>query len=154
MSTRDRFVGLAWLMLLPTTTVAAPPPQAAADGAAVTRLEQRWIADIAGGNRDDLATILADDYRDLDWQGHPRNKVALLAAIGKPRNSTQRITQLDVRVWGNAAVATGINQVQTRSTGRTVEIAFTDVFARIDGHWHAVSSQETVRRPTASAKKS
>lgn len=154
MSTRNRVVGLACLTLLPTMTVAAPPLQVAADMAAVTKLEQRWIADIASGNRGDLATILADDYRDINWQGNTRDKAALLTAIGKPRNTTQHISQLDVRVWGDAAVATGINRVQTSGKGGIVEVAFTDVFARIDGRWRAVSSQETVRRLPASVKKS
>jgi hypothetical protein len=29
-----------------------------------------------------------------------------------------------------------------------VEVSFTDVFARIDGRWLAVSSQETLRKPS------
>jgi len=51
-------------------------------------------------------------------------------------------------VWGDTAIATGINEVRSRSKGWTVEVPFTDVFARIDGHWLAVSSQETVRQPS------
>jgi hypothetical protein len=32
-----------------------------------------------------------------------------------------------------------------------VEVSFTDVFARIDGNWRAVSSQETLRKPPAAS---
>jgi len=111
------------------------------------------IADIGAGNREDLAVILADDYRDIDWRGQIRDKHTMLAASHKSTDKTQHITQLRVRVWGDTAVATGINQVHSASKGWTVEIPFTDVFARIDGHWRAVASQETVRTPPSPANR-
>lgn len=141
---------LAALMALPARSGAAPPGVPGADRAAIEKLEQRWIADIAQGDRDDLATILADDYRDVDWQGRVRDKNALLAGIHRSADTSQHITELHVRAWGDTAVATGINEVHSRGDDRTVEVAFTDVFARVDGHWRAISSQETVRRPPAS----
>jgi hypothetical protein len=141
------------LMGLPCLSSAAPPPQTASttQGAArrsVEELEQRWIADIARGDRDDLATLLAADYRDIDWKGRMRDKPALLAGLHASADTTQHITHLRVRAWGDTAVATGINQVHSHSKGWTVEVPFTDVFAWIGGHWLAVSSQETVRKPT------
>lgn len=140
------------LMALPVWSAAATPPQTASDARsvaqhAVEKLEQRWIADIAHGDRDDLATLLADDYRDIDWKGDVRDKTTLLASLHPSADATQHITHLQVRVWGDTAVATGINEVHSRSKGWTVEVPFTDVFARIDGHWLAVSSQETLRKP-------
>jgi ketosteroid isomerase-like protein len=122
---------------------------------AVANLEQRWLADLADGNRRDLAMILADDYRDIDWRGHPRNKTELMAGLHHPPTSTQRITDLQVRVWGDTAVATGVNHVQSTTRGWSVEVSFTDVFAHVDGHWRAVSSQETLRkRATPQARQS
>ena len=76
------------------------------------------------------------------------NKPTLLASLHASADATQHVTQLQVRVWGDTAIATGINEVRSRSKGWTVEVPFTDVFARIDGHWLAVSSQETVRQPS------
>lgn len=157
MNLRTRIVWLVCLAAPPMFSIAAAPAQtssATAAMAAVTRLEQRWVADIANGNGGDLALILADDFRDIDFQGRTRDEAALLTAAGKPRHATQRIRQLRVRVWGNTAVATGINEVPSTSKGWTVEVPFTDVFARIDGHWRAVSSQETLRKPAAPASRS
>ncbi len=141
------------LMALPLLAAAATPPQAAVNAQsvaqrAVEKLEQRWLADIARGDRDDLAAMLADDYRDIDWNGDTRDKPTLLASLHASADATQHVTQLQVRVWGDTAIATGINEVRSRSKGWTVEVPFTDVFARIDGHWLAVSSQETVRQPS------
>jgi len=150
-----RGTAFALLMAMSALSSAAAPSQSAssrqsADQLAVGKLEQRWVADIMQGDRDDLATILADDYRDIDWQGHIRDRQALLAGIHRSPATSQRITHLDVRVWGDAAVATGVNEVHSAGKGRAVEVSFTDVFARIDSHWRAVASQETVRKPSSS----
>ncbi|MGH8214838.1 MAG: nuclear transport factor 2 family protein [Rhodanobacteraceae bacterium] len=133
-----------------TGDVPAATRSAQADDLAVTQLEQRWIADIERGDRDDLAAMLADDYRDIDWQGRIRDKQAVLAAIAKPSGTSQHIRNLRVRAWGDTAVATGTNEVHSAAKGWTAEVSFSDVFARIDGHWRAVASQETLRKSPGS----
>ena len=135
-----------------TIACAAPAfPQTAAasiatDRAAVTQLEQRWLAAVSpGGDRGALDGILADDYVDTDWQGHLRNKADLLAGT-TANDVSEHVTGMRVRVWGDTAVATGINHVHSGAKGWSVDVAFTDVFSRIDGRWRAVSSQETLRK--------
>lgn len=122
-------------------------PAAAADTATVTRLEQRWLTAVSpGGDRGALDGILADDYTDTDWQGRIRNRSDLLNGAA-PKGVSERVTGMRVRVWGDTAVATGINHMHSSAKGWSVDVAFTDVFSRIDGHWRAVSSQETLRKP-------
>ena len=54
---------------------------------------------------------------------------------------------LNVRVLGDAAIATGI-VVTTDTTGTTLDRAvFTDVFVHRDGRWQAVNAQETLVVP-------
>jgi hypothetical protein len=146
------------LIALPVLSNTATPPQTVSNAhraakTAIAQLEQRWVADITHGNRDDLAAMLADDYRDINWKGEVRDKPSLLAGLHPSANATQHITHLLVRVWGGTAVATGVNEVHSRSQGWTVEVPFTDVFARTGGHWLAVSSQETLRKPAPSSGK-
>ncbi len=122
----------------------------ATDRAAVTRLEQRWLAAVSpGGDRSALDGILADDYVDTDWQGHLRNKANLLGAA-TAKDVTEHVTEMRVRVWGDTAVATGTNHMHSGAKGWSVDVAFTDVFSRIDGRWRAVSSQETLRKSAQS----
>lgn len=122
-------------------------PAPAADTATVTRLEQRWLTAVSpGGDRGALDGILADDYTDTDWQGRIRNRSDLLKGAA-PKGVSERVTGMRVRVWGDTAVATGINHMHSGAKGWSVDVAFTDVFSRIDGHWRAVSSQETLRKP-------
>lgn len=129
--------------------------QQLADKAAVVRLEHRWVAALApGGDRSALGDILAEDYVDIDWRGRIRRKSDLLRAVGSPKGAVQHVTALQVRVWGDSAVATGVNTVHSPVKGWTIEVPFTDVFERIDGHWRAVSSQETLRKPPASSAQS
>lgn len=136
---------------------AAPAfPQTAAastatDRAAVAQLEQRWLAAVSpGGDRHALDGILADDYVDTDWQGHLRNKSDLLAGT-TAKDVIEHVTGMRVRVWGDTAIATGINHMHSGAKGWSVDVAFTDVFSRIDGRWRAVSSQETLRKSTRPA---
>jgi len=127
--------------------------QQTTDKAAVIRLEHRWVAALApGGDRSALGDILADDYIDIDWRGRIRHKADLIRATGSPKGAVQHVTALRVRVWGDSAVATGVNTVHSPAQGWTIEVPFTDVFERADGRWRAVSSQETLRKPPASAR--
>ncbi|MGH8184124.1 MAG: nuclear transport factor 2 family protein [Rhodanobacteraceae bacterium] len=128
---------------------AAPPATTAASHAAVSQLERQWLAAVEpGGDRKVLDTILADDYLDTDWRGHARDKPALIAAPAA-QGVTQHVSGLHIRVWGCTAIATGVNRIHSAAKGWTVEVPFTDVFARIDGRWRAVASQETLRKPVA-----
>lgn len=140
----------SWAQMLPAAPTAAA--HQATDKAAVVRLERRWVAALApGGDRRALDDILADDYVDIDWRGRIRHKADLIHATGSPKDAVQHVTDLHVRVWGDSAVATGVNTVHSLAKGWTIEVPFTDVFERIDGHWRAVSSQETLRKAPASS---
>lgn len=144
----------------PSRARTPPAPSTAAaqqtvDKAAVIRLEHRWVAALApGGDRSALGNILADDYIDIDWRGRIRHKADLIQATGSPKGAVQEVTALQVRVWGDSAVATGVNTVHSPAKGWAIEVPFTDVFERIDGRWRAVSSQETLRKPAASRPQS
>lgn len=125
----------------------AATPSAQADKAAITKLEQRWFAAVQpDGNRADLQAILADDFVDIDWQGKVRHKSDLIDAPPGAKEVTQHVTGLRIRVWGDTAVATGVNVAHSTTKGWTVEVPFTDVYVRIGGRWRAVSAQETLRQ--------
>jgi len=117
------------------------------DRAQIAALEQRWLAAIRGGDRHALDEILAKDFIDIDTNGRIRDRAEAIAHASAPGDTTQKITQLQVRVHGDAAIANGINTVHSEAQGWTVEVAFTDVFLREGASWHAVSAQETLRKP-------
>jgi hypothetical protein len=117
-------------------THAAPDKQ-------VEALEQRWLA----GENDPavLDDILADDFLHVVPQGiiTKPEQLAFMRAHPAPQDgSTRRFEELRVRLFGTAAVATGI-VAATTPDGKTQRTAFTDVFAYRDGRWRAVNAQET-----------
>lgn len=155
MNARLSFTAIVALTMIARPSVAFPrtgdPQATTTDSVTVTKLEQRWLAAVSpGGDRGTLKDILADDYVDTDWQGRTRNKADLLGGATQ-EDVTERVTGMRVRVWGDTAVATGINHMHSSAKGWSVDVAFTDVFSRTGGRWRAVSSQETLRKPAKPA---
>lgn len=120
---------------------------AKSDQAQIVSLEHRWLSAIRSGDRPALDGILADGFIDIDTNGRMRDRAEALAHASTPPDTTQTITRLQVRVFGETAVATGINTVHSKTQGWAVEVAFTDVFLREHGAWRAISAQETLRKP-------
>lgn len=154
MNSRLPFATVAAFAMLACASAAFPragEALPATDSATIVNLEQRWLAAVSpGGDRGTLDAILAEDYIDTDWQGRTRDKADLLKGV-TAKGVTERVTGMRVRVWGDTAIATGINHMHSAAKGWSVDVAFTDVFSRIDGRWRAVSSQETLRKHASPA---
>jgi uncharacterized protein (TIGR02246 family) len=121
-------------------------PQGALQGGsaaerAVRSLEERWLR--AEDDPDTLDVILADDFVHVLPAGFitKGQQVAHLRSHPARGHEAKRFETLRVRVFGDAAVATGV-VAATAADGRVHRTAFTDVFARRDGQWQAVSAQE------------
>ena len=115
-----------------------------ADRKAVEAVERDWLNGIS--DRPTLERVLASDFvhpvsagvflskeQHIEWSvHHPR-----------PAGRTARFERLDVRLYGETAIATGI-VAETDAAGadprRTV---FSDVFVRREGRWQAVNACET-----------
>ena len=122
-----------------------PEPDSEADRAAIEKLEHEWLD--AESDRPTLERILASDFlhqvpagvflskrQHIDWSvKHPR-----------PANRKARFEKLDVRLYGNTAIASGIVD-DTNASGKDLRRSiFTDVFVRRDGQWQAVSAAENL----------
>lgn len=123
--------------------LAAQDAGAHADSAAVVALEHKWLS---VGDSATLEQILAPDFMHPLYSGDIIDKTQHIAYVARhPRSPSRhtRFERLDVRVYGIAAIATGIvdaTQDGTQGVRRTV---FSDVFAKRAGKWQAVSAQET-----------
>ena len=132
-----------------TGAPAAQTSSVDSDRAQIVALEHHWLAAIRSGDREALGAILAEGFIDIDINGRMRNRDQAIAHASAPPDTTQTIAELKVRVFGDTAIANGINTVHSKAQGWTVEVAFTDVFLREGASWHAVSAQETLRKPPA-----
>lgn len=110
---------------------------------AVEALEQRWLA--TENDPAALAGILADDFLHVLPTGviTRDEQLAFMRVHPAPKDGrTRRFEDLRVRVYGIAAVATGV-VAATATDGTTERTVFTDVFAYRGGRWRAVNAQET-----------
>ena len=136
---------LAPLLML---SVAATAPNG--DEAAIRAAESVWHGAATAEN---LSTILADDFvrpmpNGLIWT--KEHQIAWLRDRPAPPGLTGKPQRLDVRIYGDSAVATGV-AVVLNSAGQEVDATiFTDVYIKRAGRWQMVSAHRSpVTRPQA-----
>lgn len=115
----------------------------AADSAAIVEIEHEWIA-----TRDSttLDRILAGDFQHPVAAGVILSKTQHIAwAVAHPFGSGPRATfaSLTVRVFGDAALATGFVCIPDSTGAEVGRNVFSDMFVRRANRWQAVSAQET-----------
>ena len=117
-----------------------------ADSAAVVALELEMTRLLAAGQVDEYATHLSRDYARTTRQGTlERHEEALASWRARGPSGLMRPSELWVRVYGDAAVLTGIVAGADGSAPRT---RITKTFVRREGRWllAALHSSEIERR--------
>ena len=91
-----------------------------------------------------LDRIYADDFIGVGPSGTVRTKKDVLSDFGSGSLKFQSITTDDVRirVYGNAAVETGLSTMQGQDAGKVVpaENRFTRVWIKQEGRWRLVAN--------------
>jgi hypothetical protein len=119
------------------------------DREAIKKLKQEWLD--RESDRATLERILADDFVHPVAEGLFLSKQQHIDwAVKHPRSVDREahFENLEVRLYGDTAIATGIVNDTDVSGGDSRKTIFTDVFAYRNGAWQAVSAEEnTVSRP-------
>jgi ketosteroid isomerase-like protein len=114
---------------------------------ALIDIENKWVAALEKSDAAALDAIFADTYVDTDEQSHRSDKQAVLALLksGDLRMESIKLSDMQVHVYGDAAVVTGSAAQAGNFQGHplTVKIIFTDTFVRQDGKWRAVASHRS-----------
>ena len=94
------------------------------------------------GNREKVASLLADDYKETTGDGKVLNKSQVLASIS-PDKKYESYTQDEFKsnVRGEAGVVTG--RITVLNQGKTESWRFTENFRKQQGRWLAVSLKNT-----------
>lgn len=106
------------------------------------KLGQTWTS----GACDEWGALLAPDWSVIHTNGETITKAQAVETCRRPemRFASLISDQLNVRVFGDAAVVTGRTTVTTKGDRpETVRLRFTDVFIRRDGRWLVVASHAT-----------
>ena len=113
------------------------------DREAIQKLEEEWLN--AEGDPSTLEWVLAEDFIHPVPQGITLTKRLQVDWVSKhpgPPDRVKRFEKLEVRIYGEVAIANGIVEDTNRSGGDSHRTIFTDVFAYRNGRWQAVNAQE------------
>jgi ketosteroid isomerase-like protein len=139
----------AWLAAVCAVWVLALPGLALAAGVEdeIKNLEKERAAAVVKADTDTLEKFTADDYILINFNGQMMDKQQTMEAIktGQIKIASNELSDLKVRVYGNAAIVTGNSTVKGTVSGTEVNgpVMFTRVYVKKNGHWQAVAFQQT-----------
>ena len=130
------------------TPTSTPTPQPTPDPmAAIQKLTINLGNALASGNADQLDGLLSDGYLHINDSGQLVTKPDLIAGVrnGSLRFNAVNIQEVNIRVYGDAAVVNGTFMGMNAANGRSsnVEDRVTLVAAREGDNWKFVSGQTT-----------
>lgn len=140
------FAGLLALLLV-TLTWSAQIPIAEK---AVSDLEYKWAEAQKPGNADVVAPLLADTFINTDADAETYGKSQLLSNLKGGKWEVNGISDVKVKIYGNAAVATGSwkgKGIDGDGTAIDRSERWTDTWVKsANGSWQCVASQQTTSR--------
>ncbi len=149
MKTRPLFPTLSAFLLLaaPAFAQVANSPHSPSDEQQIRRIEQDWLDAIVKRDASYLEKIEADDFIVTGPSGRTLNKQEDIkdTTSGETTFAKMTIDELNVRLYGDTAIAHGIATVKAHTKGKNESgrYAWTDVFVKMNGEWKAVSGQVT-----------
>lgn len=124
---------------------------------AITQFENDAVKADLAGDASFYEKNFADNWSGGDSNGTWYTKQQLIANMkdtDKNKMNSEEISNLNVRVYGDTAIATYTNKYDLMQNGtkRTATILSTDTFAKQNGKWMQVSGHSSVMSPDASTQ--
>ncbi|PYX31715.1 MAG: hypothetical protein DMG80_09700 [Acidobacteria bacterium] len=137
--------GLVAVMLIVSASAENPSAEKT-----VSDLENQWAEAQKTGNADVVAPLLADTFSNTDADGETYGKSQLLSNLKGGKWEVNGISDVKVKVYGNAAVATGSwtgKGVDGDGTHMDRSERWTDTWVKTPrGNWQCVASQQTTSK--------
>ena len=141
---RATIFGLIGLLSLGSATILRAEPTTGESEKAVAAQERQWLQSQKTNNADLLAPLLADKFVNTGTDGKVTNKTETLAQAKATKYTSVEYENLQVTVFGSAAVATGVFMGKgTDAKGKPMDDheRFTDTWVKMpDGKWQCVAS--------------
>jgi ketosteroid isomerase-like protein len=124
-------------------------PQELVDEKKLLQMEHDWNEALKTRNMAWFEQNLAGDMTDIiSVNGMLYTKAEDIESLQSDKTNYElmELTEMKVRVEGNAGIVTGINRIKARDEkGQLIEVkfAFTDVYIKRDGQWQVWASQHT-----------
>lgn len=144
-----KFLALATLAaLLFSSAPLAQEKSTSGDEIQIKQLERAWNQAEANQEVSEVSSLLADTLVYTDYDGTLMNKPEYMKWIVAPEQKADHIYDegLNVQVYGEAAVATGIYRESGKNKGKpyTIRSRFTDTWIKRAGVWRCVASHSTL----------
>jgi len=111
------------------------------------KLETDRAAAVVKGDVATLEKQTSDDYTLINMNGQMSDKSQMVSAFksGQTKLTSDELSDMKVRVYGNTAVITGKADVKGTLGGKdaTGQIMFTRVYVKKGGQWQSVAFQQT-----------
>jgi ketosteroid isomerase-like protein len=113
----------------------------------IKKMETDRAAAVVKGDVAKLAMETSDDYTLINMNGHVSDKAQMIDGFksGQNKLTTDDVSDMKVRVYGDTAVVTGKVDVKGMMGGKDVsgQALFTRVYVKKAGHWQSVAMQQT-----------
>jgi ketosteroid isomerase-like protein len=121
--------------------------RAQSDEEQLKKLETDRAAAVVKGDVATLEKQTSDDYTLINMNGQMSGKPQMVNAFktGQTKHTSDELSDMKVRVYGNTAVITGKADVKGTLGGKdaTGQIMFTRVYVKKGGQWQSVAFQQT-----------
>ena len=121
--------------------------RAQSDEEQLKKLETDRAAAIVKGDVATLEKQTSDDYTLINMNGQMSDKSQMVTNFktGQSKLTSDELSDMKVRVYGNTAVITGKADVKGMLAGKdaTGKIMFTRVYVKKGGQWQSVAFQQT-----------
>jgi ketosteroid isomerase-like protein len=144
-----RILAIGLLVIASPTLVINDMRHPLDDGSVLLRMEHEWNDALRTKHAAWFERNLASDVTDISsGDGALHTKAEDIAAIKDDKTvyESLELSDLRVRVEGNAGIVTGINHLKGRDEqGRAfdVRLSFTDTYIKRDGRWQVWATQHT-----------
>jgi len=117
----------------------------------IKKMEKDRAAAVVKGDVATLEKLTSDDYMFINAYGQLSDKATTMNGIktGNIKLTSNEVSDLKVRVYGNTAVVTGKANSKGTIGGRelTGPVMFTRVYVKNNGKWQSVAFQQTPIAP-------
>ena len=113
----------------------------------IKKMEKDRAVAVVKGDVSTLEALTSDDYMLINANGQVSDKATTMSNIktGVIKLTSNEVSDLKVRLYGDTAVVTGKSSAKGTIGGRELKgpVMFTRVYVKKDGKWKSVAFQQT-----------
>ena len=136
------------LCLFTSLTIPLAAQEKADTATSIRKLEEKWTESYKKRQIDILSSLLAEDFVITVEDGNTYSKMGYITHSADPSVQVDiaELSDLKVRMHGNAAVVTGAYHEKGKSNGKPYEYRdrLTDVWMKVGSKWQVISSHYSV----------